>query len=72
MGKKQKPERLNPNPSPLAGDLVLRLTRLSLELIGEQGAQDFTGDPRHEREQQEQDKHEYQHESGGDQKLDHR
>ena len=52
--------------------ILLCLTRLSLELIGEQGAQDFTGDPRHEREQQEQDEHEYQHKGGSDKELDHK
>lgn len=60
-----------PNPSPQAGDLLC-LTRLSLELIREQGAQDFTGDPRHEREQQEQDEHEYQHKGGSDKELNHK
>ena len=52
--------------------ILLCLTRLSLELIREQGAQHLAADPRHEREQQEQDEHEYQHKGGGDQKLDHR
>ena len=52
--------------------ILLCLTRLSLELIREQGAQHLAADPRHEREQKEQYEHEYKHKGGGDQKLDHK
>lgn len=52
--------------------ILLCLTRLSLELIREQGAQDLAADPRHEREQQEQDEHEHQHKGGSDKELDHK
>ena len=51
--------------------ILLCLTRLSLEFTREQGAQDFTGDPRHKREQQEQYEHEYQHKGGSDKELDY-
>ena len=59
----------------ICGDGVLYLVLFALftglESVREQGAQNLDDHPQHTRAEQHKDEHEHQHDSGGDEKLNH-
>lgn len=51
--------------------LVLFALPARLEALGEQGTQNLDHNPEHTGAEQNKDEHEHQHDSGGDEKLNH-